>query len=228
MAYNINISQQQTRDELGSESDVNFVFKRFAEKMRLIHGPTKIKVVGIADSFILNSTSNGVLDEDILGDRRTSGTVERIENGNNTFNERFWLSDYIESNTGTINYATGVLRLDVGDELTSTSVFYDRSGTKRVSSATPSIPVSGTFNISISADGWVTSSTIGNNETLYFTESSVSGTPYSCDSGIFDTLLFDASSTGDALAGSDLRIAFSNAGVSSVSTGAYSLAYTTY
>jgi hypothetical protein len=159
--------------------------------------------------------------QNALGDYRSSGTLIRVENNSNIFNERFWLSTYIASTTGTVNYTTGECVLENGQSLTSGSIFYDASNTKQVFSITPNIPVSGSFDIFVSADGWATSATVANNETkiLY------SGTPTATfDSGTFDTVLFD----GDgAYSGSDLRIIFQNTSGSSVTLNAYSVIYET-
>lgn len=199
MAYNINTSHQQTRDELGSESDVNPIFERYTEKAKLLNGPSKTVLRGIGTSFILGSLTNGVLGTSTLGDYRTSGTVQRIENTDNVFNERFWVSTYIASTTGTINYTTGECVLSPNQSVTSTSIFYDASGTKKVSSITPNVSVSGTFGIMVSNNANVTTTTISNNETYVFPSS-----------------------------GSDLRVRITNQNASSTTINAYSVIYETY
>lgn len=223
MGYDINISHQQTRDELGSESSVDTLFKRFSEKMRLVHGPTTIRERAITTSFILGHTINGVIGTSALGDYRESGTILRIENGNNEFNERFWTATFVDATTGTINYTTGNLVLDAAEEFNSTSIFYDRSGVKKISSITPNIPVSGTFNIYVSADGWETTAIADNHETILLSEAAIG---QNFDDEHFDTIQFD--NGGVVRVGSDLRISFENSGVSSVTIPAYSVAYTTY
>src|SRR6056297_1134620 len=161
MSYNIHTSQQQTRDEIGVEDNIRFIPKRFSENARLTMQATKIQETDINNSFILGHPVNGVMGvtspQILLGDYRTTGTLQRVFSPNNTFVEKFRNEEFIDTSV-----SSGTLTSDYPGSYTQTDgafqtleVFKDASGTQTVQSAT--VTIDGTLvtsgDIQLSADG---------------------------------------------------------------------------
>jgi len=109
------IDKQQVRDELGDEPDATPLFTAYDDLFKVKHSISRFFTRDINTSFILDHTTNGVLDTSTLGDFRGANVLIRVVNPNNTFRELF-LDDELKdvTTTATWNTTTHILTFTAG------------------------------------------------------------------------------------------------------------------
>jgi hypothetical protein len=195
------MSLQQTRDSIGSETVEDTLFELYEDRIHLGLGPMIIQERTPTSGFILDNSAYDILGTSKLGAFSGSYTKTRVENYNNTFIEPFY-TDYMfdsASTTGTLNSTLNSITINPGSQYQTSSIFKDATGTKIVNS----VELIGATIVS---------------GTLLFSASANSTTNWVSSSGSVSTF------TGTTR-GSDLRLRFQNLTATTVTMSGYSAYY---
>lgn len=108
-------SNQQTRDQIGSEPTVQDIYKIKSDVIVIELGPEQNTQRTDGHSFILGSANNGKLgvntatedgQQQVLGSAGQVDTVIRVINENNKHIERFKFTTFKDSDNTTANWST--------------------------------------------------------------------------------------------------------------------------
>ena len=112
---NIGKSNQQTRDQIGSEPTLQDIYKPKMDTVIVELGPIQDTKRTDGHSFILGSAINGLLgvntgtedgQQQVLGSANQVDTVIRVINENDKYIERFKFSTFKDSDNTTANWST--------------------------------------------------------------------------------------------------------------------------
>lgn len=168
----------EIRDQLGNNPETFPVLvSGFDETLAIEEGPAKFTVSAIGESWIVGSSTNGIVGpntgtqsgaQQVVGSSGRTDTVIRVINPFNTFRERFRFNTYIDSGntTATVDLVTN-FRVDftAGQVFTSEVIFkndVDILNARIIFSNT------GTLTSEISSDNGVTFTQVENNEVINF------------------------------------------------------------
>jgi ribosomal protein S18 acetylase RimI-like enzyme len=170
MVYNINVSHQQTRDEISQEGQIRFIPKRYTEQAKISTGPRIVETRDTTDDYLWDRDD---WDEAYWAEDYTESLeLQSVTNYNNVFRHTFQydkLKGY--NDTATWNTSAGTVTVDTGEQLEIVSVYLDSTNTHPAQS----ILVRATTNntdllFEASANGGVTWEAITLNQQHFFTQ----------------------------------------------------------
>ena len=159
---NTQAQTQETRYQIGSEPTIQPIIKVKNENLYVEEGPTQVNSSSIGNSWIAGSSTNGIVGvntgtqgggQQVVGGSGRIARPKRVTNNNNKHIERYFQTNFDESNITTADWdGDGELDFTSGEVAQSTPVYYD-SGI--ASSATVTVEGTGTGNLSLelSTDG---------------------------------------------------------------------------
>lgn len=171
----MSLDEAQIKDQLGRNPDTfPLLNANYSETIAIEEGPTRISVTGLGSSWIVGSTTNGIVGENT---NTASGTqqvvggignyiVQRVVNPFNRFTEHFRDTDYVDTGntTATVDTTTNYhIEFASGDVFTSTTIF---KNLEDVNNITPTWTSTGTLSFEVSLDDGVSWIEMTNNETL--------------------------------------------------------------
>lgn len=130
----IGTNNQKVRDELSSEPDLQPIYKIKSEVIKLEEGPTKVSHSAIGASWIVGSSTNGLVGTNVTtqsAGQQVVGEADRITatfsvtNPNNTYRERFNFDTFNDSGVTTADWGSSVLDMTAAEVAQSTSIAYN-------------------------------------------------------------------------------------------------------
>jgi len=120
---NIITDKQDIKNQLGNFNSTLPILRNFNNNIKLFRKVTTQKFIGVGTSFVLNSSTNGILGTSKLGDRRQD-VAYFVFPFNDIFYEDFIDSQFIDiSSTGTLDTINQKYILNSGNVLLSMIVF---------------------------------------------------------------------------------------------------------
>lgn len=128
--------KQQVRDELGYQTESVPIFKIGSETIDVFHGPVRLTTRNIGNAFILDSTTNGILDtanglsngQITLDEGDIGPTTElRIVNYKNIFNDLLRSTYYVDTGvtTATVNTTNHDITFTNGQIFQTNVIYYE-------------------------------------------------------------------------------------------------------
>jgi len=160
--FNPGIANQKTRDEIDSEPDVQLVPIPLSENVTVEVEPLQISENTIGESFILGSTTNGVLGtwtgtqgggQLVLGESGRVSTVQKVINAGDRVTLRFNNNNFEDTGSTTADWnvaSSGVISFTNTEIAQSLAVYLD-NGT--ITSATLTVDDSTNLSAKLTADG---------------------------------------------------------------------------
>lgn len=175
------INNQQTRDELSSEPNIQPIYKIKSETVKVEEGATKTTTISLGDSWIVGSATNAIVGtntgtegggQQVVGASGRVTTVKSISSPGKRFPERFNTTTFEDTGVTTADWAdtTGSLIMTNTEIAQSLSVaFADGTITTANMIVTLSAGVIGDLTIQLSADGGSNFENVTNGTTHSFT-----------------------------------------------------------
>jgi len=158
-------NNQQTRDELSSEPDVQPIYKIKAEKVIIEFGPEKTFTKTLGNSWIVGSSTNGLVGtntstegggQQVVGASGRVSTTQRVTNVGNSMRERFNFTTFEDTGVTTADWAdtVGLLKMTNTEIAQSESVALNTGTiTQATMTVTFDAGVIGDLTLQLAADG---------------------------------------------------------------------------